>query len=84
MALAPVNKTYNTHLVKLWLDNDRDNYYACGDIEEQTLRDDDRLLEWLKEREYGGDREKIIFERSELHLKSIREVIKDNMQAVNA
>ncbi len=78
------DKAYNTHLVELWLDNNRENYMACGVISNETLNDDEALLNWLKGREYGGDTEKITLETDALYMDSIRQTIKDNMGEIHA
>lgn len=78
------NKAYNTHLVRLWLDNDRGNYLACGTVRRSTLNNNIELVKWLSKREYGGDKEKISFDISELDLGLIRETIKDNMASIHA
>lgn len=79
-----MDKAYNTHLVELWLDNNRDNYLACGNIKKQTLENDGNLLVWLHFREYGGDTDKIILDKDALYLDSIRQTIKDNMGDIHA
>lgn len=79
-----MDKEYNTHLVELWLDNNRDNYLACGNIKKQTLENDGRLLTWLHFREYGRDAYKIILKKDALYLDSIRQTIKDNMDEIHA
>lgn len=78
------DKAYNTHLVKLWLDNNRENYMACGEIKKQTLENDGELLTWLTYREYGGDTDKIVLAKDMLYLDSIRQTIKDNMAGMCA
>lgn len=78
------DKQYNTHLVKLWLDNNYENYKACGNIRKQELENDGRLLTWLTFREYGGDTEKIKIDKDLLYLDDIRQTIKDNMNAIHA
>lgn len=78
------DKAYNTHLVQLWLDNNRENYIACGDIKKQTLENDGRLLTWLTFREYGGDTGKIKLDKDMLYLDAIRQTIKDNMAEIHA
>lgn len=83
-----IDKAYNTHLVKLWLDNDKDNYYACGDMNDKkfraVMREDSVLLTWLHFRKYGGDTDKIVLDKELLDLASIRQTIKDNMNAIYA
>lgn len=76
------NKAYNTHLVKLWLDNNRENYMACSDIKKQTLENDGRLLTWLTFREYGGDADKIKLDKDMLYLDDIRQTIIENKKAL--
>ena len=78
------DKAYNTHLVQLWLDNNRENYMACGDIKKQTLENDGRLLTWLTFRAYGGDADKIKLNKDMLYLDAIRQTIKDNMAEIYA
>lgn len=79
-----IDKAYNTHLVELWLDNNRDNYMACRDIKKQQLEDDASLLTWLHFREYGRDADKIVLDKDMLYLDAIRQTIKDNMEAIHA
>ncbi len=83
-----MDKEYNTHLVKLWLDNNRDNYLACGDMNSKKFRaimnNDSTLLNWLHFREYGEDTYKIILRKDALYLDSIRQTIKDNMHEIYA
>ena len=76
------DKAYNTHLIQLWLDNNRENYIACGDIKKQTLEDDGRLLIWLTFREYGGDADKIKLDKDMLYLDAIRQSIIENKKAL--
>lgn len=78
------DKAYNTHLIQLWLDNNRENYMACGAIRQNTLKSDVCLLNWLKGREYGGDTEKITFEVAEIYMDAVRQTIKDNMAEIHA
>lgn len=78
------DKQYNTHLVKLWLDNNYENYKACGDIKKQVLENDGRLLTWLTFREYGADAENVKLDKDLLYLDDIRQTIKDNMDAIHA
>lgn len=74
------DKEYNTHLVKLWLDNNYENYKACRDIKKQALENDGRLLTWLTFREYGGDTDKIKLDKDMLYLDDIRQTIIDNQK----
>lgn len=78
------DKAYNTHLIQLWLDNNRENYIACGRIKKQTLENDGQLLTWLTFREYGGDTDKIKLDKDMLYLDAIRQTIKDNMADIHA
>ena len=82
------DKAYNTHLVQLWLDNNRDNYMACGALNEKKfknlMQDDGALLIWLTFREYGNDSERIVLDKDALYLDAIRQTIKDNMQEIYA
>lgn len=75
------DKAYNTHLVKLWLDNNYENYKACRDIKKQTLENDGRLLTWLTFREYGGDIDKIELNKDMLYMDDIRQTIAENKKA---
>lgn len=76
------DKAYNTHLIQLWLDNNRENYIACGDIKKQTLENDGGLLIWLTFREYGGDADKIKLDKDMLYLDAIRQTIIENKKAL--
>lgn len=73
-----IDKDYNTHLVKLWLDNDEPNYKAQKSMPKATLNSDVKLMQFLQQRNYGGDRSKINFNKKNLNLKDIRDTIKDN------
>lgn len=73
-----IDKDYNTHLVKLWLDNDSSNYKAQQSMPKATLNSDEKLMGFLKQRNYGLDRDKINLNKNSLDLKSIRDTIKDN------
>lgn len=77
------DKAYNTHLVQLWLDNNRENYIACGALDNKKLRtlmhSDGALIGWLASREYGKDSDKIKLNKDMLYLGAIRQTIKDNM-----
>lgn len=73
-----IEKEYNTHLVKLWLDNDRDNYEAQRSMPKATLNSDQKLMSFLKARNYGMDRSKIDFNKNNLDMQDIRNTIKDN------
>lgn len=73
-----IDKDYNTHLVKLWLDNDKSNYDAQRSMPKATLNSDVKLMQFIQKRNYGNDRSKISFNKSNLDLKDIRESIKDN------
>lgn len=79
-----IDKVYNTHLVRLWLDNNRNNYVACGEIKVREYKTDAELIKWLKQRYYGGDADKIRLDKNLLYMDAIRETIKENMQAINA
>ena len=73
-----IDKEYNTHLVKLWLDNDEANYKAQQSMPKATLNSDQKLMSFLKARNYGMDRSKIDLNKNNLNMKDIRDTIKDN------
>lgn len=82
-----MEKEYNTHLVILHLDNDKNNYYDCGDLNWKKLnaimKNDCSLMTWLHFRDFGGDNDKIRIEPELLDFDLIRQTIKDNHEAIN-
>lgn len=72
------DKEYNTHLVKLWLNNNQGNYNNQQSMQKSTLNNDQKLMGFLKQQNYGGDRNKIDFNKNKLDLNDIRNTIKDN------
>ena len=82
--MSNCDKSYNTHLVQLWLNHNRDNCMACVNLDDKKLNklmnNDGALMMWLTFREYGTDSDKIEIDKDKLYLDAIRQTIKDNKQ----
>lgn len=76
------DKAYNTHLVKLWLDNNHKNFMACKDMNNKKFRaimhNDSVLMTWLYFRNYGLDTDKVKLDKDMLYLSDIRQTIINN------